>query len=84
MGSLRGKLRKVWDISRGRYWSDFVILGSEPDILDLASYAAYAFSDAIFASVDKLAQLPSIGRNEAGIPPRYLRDIPDKLRHSPR
>jgi hypothetical protein len=20
MGSLRGKLRKVWDISRGRYW----------------------------------------------------------------
>ena len=28
MGGLRGKLRKVWDISWGRYWSDFVILGS--------------------------------------------------------
>ncbi len=32
MGSLRGKLRKVWDISRGRYWSASVMLGADPDI----------------------------------------------------
>jgi plasmid stabilization system protein ParE len=42
-------------------------LKGEANYIDLASYAAEAFCDAIFASVDKLAQLPSIGRNEAGI-----------------
>jgi plasmid stabilization system protein ParE len=42
-------------------------LKGEANYIDLASYAAEAFSDAIFASLDKLAQLPSIGRNEAGI-----------------
>lgn len=42
-------------------------LKGEANYVDLASYAADAFSDAIFANIDKLAQLPSIGRNEAGI-----------------